>query len=339
MATNERELWLEQVTEPVLEPDLSIVDPHHHLWDFPTNRYFLDELLRDTGSGHRVIATVFVECGSMYRADGPRAFKPIGETEFVNGIAAQSASGRYGDTRACLGIVSFADLMLGAEVEPVLQAHIAASPRFRGIRHAAAFDKSPDIRRSHTSPPPDLYGEKSFREGFAKLGELGLSFDAWNYHHQIPALTKLARAIPSVTIILDHFGGPLGIGPYEGKRAEIFPQWKTDIAELARCPNVVAKIGGINMPANGFGWHKRPKPATSDELVAATRDYYLHTIDTFGPQRCMFESNFPVDKASCSYSVLWNAFKKIAAGCTAEEKAAMFHGTAAKVYRLPIGAR
>ena len=171
MATNEREMWLGQVTESILEPDLPIVDPHHHLWDFPTSRYLLDELLRDTGSGHRVIATVFVECGSMYRGDGPRALKPVGETEFVNGIAAQSASGRYGDTRACLGIVSFAYLSLGAEVEAVLQAHIAASPRFRGIRHAAAFDKSSDIRRSHTSPPPDLYAETSFREGFKRADE------------------------------------------------------------------------------------------------------------------------------------------------------------------------
>lgn len=339
MPTNsERDAWLAQVVEPVLEPELPIVDPHHHLWDFRNNRYMLDELLADTNSGHRVVATVFVECGSMYRGDGPTALKPIGETEFVNGIAAQSASGRYGATRACLGIVSFADLSLGAEVESVLQAHVAASPRFRGIRHAAAFDRSEDIRKSHTNPPADLYGEKKFREGFAKLGAMGLSFDAWNYHHQIPALTGLARAFPYVTIVLDHFGGPLGIGPYEGKRAEIFAQWKKDIADLAQCPNVVAKLGGINMPVNGFGWHKRPKPATSDELVAATRDYYLYSIEKFGPHRCMFESNFPVDKASCSYAVLWNAFKKIAAGFNADEKAALFHGTAAKAYRLQLNA-
>ncbi|MGO9450121.1 MAG: amidohydrolase family protein [Candidatus Binataceae bacterium] len=339
MATNDRETWLAQVSEDALEPSLPIIDPHHHLWDWSTSRYLLDELLADTGSGHRVIATVFVECASMYRADGPDTLKPVGETEFVNGIAAQSASGRYGATRAAAGIVSFADLTLGAAVEPVLQAHIAAAPsRFRGIRHAAAYDKSSEIRKSHTSPPPDLYQSKQFREGFAKLGAMGLSFDAWNYHHQIPALTDLARAFPYITIVLDHFGGPLGIGPYEGKRAEIFRQWKDDIADLARCPNVVAKLGGINMTVNGFGWHKRPKPPTSDELVSATLDYYLHAIDRFGPDRCMFESNFPVDKASCSYSVLWNAFKKIAAGFTAEEKAALFHRTAAKVYRLPLPA-
>ena len=337
MAADDRETWLAQVSEDALEPSLPIIDPHHHLWDWPTSRYLLDELLADTGSGHRVIATVFVECGSMYRADGPDTLKPVGETEFVNGIAAQSASGRYGATRAAAGIVSFADLTLGAAVEPVLQAHIAAAPaRFHGIRHAAAYDKSPAIRKSHTSPPADLYQSKQFREGFAKLGALGLSFDAWNYHPQIPALTDLARAFPYITIVLDHFGGPLGIGPYEGRRGEILRQWKEDIADLARCPNVVAKLGGINMTVNGFGWHKRPKPPSSDELVSGTLDYYLHAIDSFGPDRCMFESNFPVDKASCSYGVLWNAFKKIAAGFTAEEKAALFHRTAAKVYRLPL---
>ena len=335
---SEKDLWLAQVSEAAVDPELPIIDPHHHLWDYPNSRYLLDELLQDTGSGHRVIATVFVECASMYKADGPRELRPVGETEFVNVIAAQSASGRYGETRACLGIVSFADLTMGSAVEAVLNAHLAASPRFRGIRHAAAFDKSPDIRRSHTNPPPDLYQSRSFRDGFRKLGEMGLSFDAWNYHHQIPALTGLARAFPEVTIVLDHFGGPLGIGPYEGKREEIFRQWKIDIAELAKCSNVAAKLGGINMTVNGFGWHRRPMPPTSDELVAATRDYYLHAIDCFGPSRCMFESNFPVDKASCSYAVLWNAFKKIAAGFDADEKRAMFSGTAARVYRLPVAA-
>ena len=342
MASNERERQAEtrdarlaQVIEQPLEPKLAIIDPHHHLWDHPDSRYMLDEILRDTGSGHRVLATVFVECFSMYRADGPESMRPVGETEFVNGIAAQSASGQFGETRVAAGIVSFADLALGGAVELVLEAHIAAAPaRFRGIRHAAGFDASPEVRNSHTNPPAALYQSKSFREGFARLNKLGLSFDAWQYHPQMPALTELARSFPDTTIILDHFGGPLAIGPYEGKRAEIFKQWKKDIAELARCPNVVAKLGGINMPVNGFGWHRRPSPPSSDEIVAATREYYLHTIDQFGPVRCMFESNFPVDRISCSYAVLWNAFKKIAADFTTDEKADLFHRTAAKVYRL-----
>jgi predicted TIM-barrel fold metal-dependent hydrolase len=333
MPTNEA--WLAQIREAVIEPDLPIVDPHHHLWDHPDHRYMLDELRADTGSGHNVVATVFVECKAMYRAAGPEHLRPVGETEFVNGIAAQSASGIYGAMRACKGIVGFADLRRGAAVDEVLEAHLAAAPaRFRGIRHASAYDESPAVRPTHTNPPKGLLGLPDFREGFARLARHGLSFDAWLYHHQIPELTALARAHPETVIILDHFGGPIGIGPYEGKRNEIFAQWMKDIVSLSECPNVVAKLGGINMAVNGFGWHKRDLPPSSDELAAATQDYYLHTIDCFGPDRCMFESNFPVDKLSCSYDVLWNAFKKIARNFSAEEKAALFHGTAARVYRL-----
>ncbi len=326
--------WLAQVNEAVLEPDLPICDPHHHLWDHPTSRYLLDELLQDTGSGHNVVSTVFVECGSMYRADGEEAMKPVGETEFVNGVAAMSASGRYGAIRAAAGIVGLADLTLGARVGEVLDAHLAVGPRFKGIRHAAGWDAADTVRNSHTNPTEGLLLDATFRKGFTELGKRGLSFDAWLYHPQIPQLTDLARAFEDTTIILDHFGGPLGIGPYEGKRAEVFAQWRQSITDLAACDNVVAKLGGIAMPINGFGFHRRERPATSDELVAAAGDYYRHTIDVFGVDRCMFESNFPVDKASCSYRTLWNAFKKIAAGASDSDKAALFHNTAAGVYRL-----
>ena len=327
--------WLEKVKEAALEPALPIIDPHHHLWDHPGSRYELDELMADAAQGHNIRATVFVECKSMYRDSGPDALKPVGETEYVNGIAAKSASGGFGETRVAAAIVGFADLRLGNAVDEVLEAHIAVAPaRFRGIRHASAFDDSPDVRASHTLPPKGLLGLPAFREGYARLAKYGLSFDAWLYHTQIPELTALARANPETTIVFDHFGGPIGIGPYEGKRAEIFAQWKKDVAELASCPNVTAKLGGINMAVNGFGWHKRELPPTSDELVAATRDWYLHSIDVFGPGRCMFESNFPVDKLSCSYGVLWNAFKKIARGFSETEKASLFHDTAKRVYRL-----
>lgn len=327
--------WLAKVTEAALEPALPIIDPHHHLWVHPGSRYELEELLDDTGQGHNIRATVFVECKAMYRADGPEHLKPVGETEYVNGIAAKSASGGFGEMRACAGIVGFADLRLGSAVDEVLEAHIAAAPaRFRGIRHASAFDASPEVRPSHTNPPEGLLGLKDFREGFKRLAKYNMTFDAWLYHRQIPELTSLARANPQTTIIFDHFGGPIGIGPYEGKRAEIFAQWKKDVADLASCPNVVAKLGGINMAVNGYGWHKRALPPTSDELVAATRDWYLHSIDVFGPARCMFESNFPVDKLSCSYGVVWNAFKKIASGFSADEKRHLFHDTAARVYRI-----
>jgi L-fuconolactonase len=327
--------WLGQVQEEILQPERRICDPHHHLWDRGGNRYLLDELLADTGSGHNVVSTVFVECMSMYRADGPEAMKPVGETEFVNGIAAMSASGGYGDIRACAGIVGYADLTLGEDVKPVLEAHIAAgNGRFRGIRHAAGWHASPDIRNSHTNPFEHILGDEQFRRGFAHLAPLGLTFEAWAYHPQLPEIADLARAFPDTTVILDHFGGPLGIGPYAGKLQEVYEDWARDIEAVAACPNVVAKLGGVNMPINGFGWEKRDRPPGSEELAEATRHYYDRSIQLFGPDRCMFESNFPVDKASCSYAVLWNAFKRIADGFPEDEKDAMFYRTAARVYRL-----
>lgn len=326
--------WLDQVREDIVEPELPIVDPHHHLWDHPDSRYLLDELLADLQSGHNVVATVFVECASMYRAEGPEAMRPVGETEFVNGIAAMAASGRYGTVRACAGIVGFADLTLGAGVGEVLDAHLARSERFRGIRHAAGWDADDRVRNSHTNPPRGLLAQAAFREGVKALQDRGLSFEAWLYHHQIPELIDLARAFPALNIVFDHFGGPLGIGPYEGRRDEIYARWRDDVAELARCPNVTAKLGGLLMPINGFEFHKRATPATSDEIVAATGRYYRHVIDCFGVDRCMFESNFPVDKRSCSYHVLYNAFKKLVADASAEEKLKLFHDTACRVYRI-----
>jgi L-fuconolactonase len=326
--------WLARVEEPIIEPQRPICDPHHHLWDFPDNRYLLDELLEDTRSGHNIVSTVYVECTSMYRDSGPTPMRPVGETEFAGGIAAMTDSGRYGPIRACAGIVSLADLNLGSAVGDVLDAHVSASSRFRGIRHASGWDSSDQVDDSHTKPFAKMLGDPTFREGFAELGKRGLSFDAWFYHPQIPELTDLAHAFPDTAIILDHFGGPLGIGPYEGKRDEIFDAWRRDISELARCPNVVAKLGGLVMPINGFGFHKQDRPATSDELVEATGRYYRHTIECFGVERCMFESNFPVDKQSCSYAVLWNSFKKIVADASESEKSALFHDTATRVYRL-----
>ena len=333
MATTEEEQWLALVQEDVLEPELPICDPHHHLWDHPGSRYLLDELLADVGDGHNVASTVFMECGAMYRAEGEAAMRPVGETEFVNGVAAMSASGGYGDCRACAAIVGYADLNLGAAVGEVLDAHAAASGRFRGIRHAAGWDASAEVRNSHTSPSQGMMGSATFREGFAELGKRGMTFDAWLYHPQIPELTALARAFPEQPIVFDHFGGPLGIGPYAGRREEIFAYWKDAVAELASCGNVVAKLGGLVMPINGFGFHKNERPPTSEELAEATSRYYMHMIDCFGPQRCMFESNFPVDKASTTYRVLWNSFKRIASEFSASEKAALFHDTAVRTYR------
>ncbi len=327
--------WLNQIIEDIIDPERPICDPHHHLWDHPGSRYMLDEVLTDVGSGHNVVSTVFVECNSMFSVDTTPALAPVGETEFVQGIAAMSSSGAYGNVRIAEGIVSFADLMLGNDVRPVLDAHLSVSPtRFKGIRHSATWHASPDIRNSHSKPDEHQMLHDKFQQGFAVLGDMGLSFDAWCYHNQLPEFVTLAGNHPDVTIILDHFGGPLGIGPYEGKEDEVFATWQENITPLKDLDNVYFKLGGINMKINGFGWHKRDQPASSDELVDRTGRYYEHCINTFGADRCMFESNFPVDRESVSYHVLYNAFKKIAANRTEQEKDALFLKTAQSAYRL-----
>ena len=322
--------WLAQVVEPVLEPDLAICDPHHHLWDRPDERYLVPELVADF-SGHRVTSTVFVECMSGYLDSGPEALRVVGETQWVDALASAHDDP---SCRPCAGIVGMADCLLGARVGEVLDAHLGASDRFRGIRHAAGWDASEAVRNSHTNPPRDLYRLPDFLEGFAELAPRGLSFEAWQFHHQLPLVAELARAHPDTVIILNHFSGPLGIGPWEGRRAEYFDQWCHELERVAACENVVAKLGGLVMPVNGFGFHKRPRPATSDEIVEACGAYYRHAIECFGVDRCMFESNFPVDKASVSYGVLFNAFKKLVADASSAEKAALFHDTATRVYRI-----
>jgi len=309
--------WLALHNEPVIEPELPIVDPHHHLWNRTGNRYFLPELVADTSTGHNIVATVFVECRAMYRKDAPDERKSLGETEFVNGIAAQSATGQYGPTRACLGIVGNVDLRFGDRAKAALEAHISlAGGRFKGIRNVSPWHAS-GIRASTATPPEGLLRDAQFRRGFAALGELGLSFDAWLLHTQIDDVTDLARSFPNTTIVLDHVGGPIGIGPYEGRRQQAFAEWAPKIRELARCPNVVVKLGGLAMHLSGFDFPARPKPPSSTELAEAWKPYIDVCIEAFGPDRSMFESNFPVDKGMCSYPVLWNAFKRLAAGCSA----------------------
>lgn len=345
-----------QQHEPILEPDLQIVDPHHHLWDrmelllqaLPpsghpfveilrqTPRYLFDELLADLGSGHDVRATVYMECGAMYRADAAAPLMPVGEVEFVNGVAAMTASGLYGPVRACAGIVGHADLTLGAAVEDVLQALVAAAPsRFRGIRQSASFDDDAEVLGPLAGRAPrGLYRDARFREGFAVLGRLGLSFDAWMLEPQLPDLVDLARAFPETTIVLDHVGTPLGIGAYRGRLGERFDAWRTSIGELAACENVVVKLGGLAMPFAGFGWSYANRPASSEELASAWKPYIDTCIQAFGPTRAMFESNFPVDGYTCSYRTLWNALKRTASSYSADEKRDLFRATAARVYRL-----
>jgi L-fuconolactonase len=337
----ELKAWLEKrPREAALEPELPIIDPHHHFWDTPQRgRYLLPELLDDigpAGGGHNIVATVFLECRSMYRKAGPPEMAPVGEVEFVNGIAAMSASGGYGPCRVAEGIVGHADLTLGARVRDVLEAEIAAGGgRFRGIRHGVSWDEHPAIQRYATrNVPPHQLRDAKFREGFAQLAPLGLSFESWQYHPQLPDAIDLARAFPETTIILNHVGGVLGVGPYAGHRQEILQSWRKDIGELAKCPNVCVKLGGIGMTSFGFDFPERDTPPTSEELATAWRQYIEPCIEAFGPERAMFESNFPPDKQSGGYAELWNAFKRITAGASASEKAALYSGTAARVYCL-----
>jgi len=332
----ELKAWTKQRQEPALEPDLPIVDPHHHLWDSEERggRYLIHELVEDTGTGHNIVATVFIEAGAMYRADGPAALKPVGEVEFVNGVAAMSASGLYGKTRHCAGIIGHADLMLGDRVQPVLEALIAAgNGRFRGIRHGVTWDTGNAARFGRREVPPHQVLDPVFRKGFARLHPLGLSFESWQFHPQLPELVDLLRAFPDTNVILNHVGGPLGIAPHTN-REEVFAIWRGHVRELAQFPNLSVKLGGLGMLYLDWDFHLRDVPPSSEELAAAWRRYIETCIETFGVGRCMMESNFPVDKQSCGYGVLWNALKRITQGCTAAEKAALYRDTAARVYRL-----
>jgi L-fuconolactonase len=293
----------------------------------------LEELRRDTGSGHHVETTVFVECGSSWYPDGPAHLRPVGETRFVAAEAQRSAS-TAAQGAVIAAIVGYADLR-GKDIEDVLARHVdAGAGRFRGIRQVASRDDSPDIHTSHTDPPPRLLGDPAFRGGLVALGRAGHSFDAYLYHGQLPELVPAARAAPETVIVLDHIGAPIGIGPYAGRRAEVLEVWRRGMDELAGCENVVVKLGGIGMPIFGLGWHHRAVPPGSEELAAAWGAEIRWCIERFGVERCMFESNFPVDKRSCSYRVLWNAFKRMTADASAAEKAALFRGTAMRVYRL-----
>jgi predicted TIM-barrel fold metal-dependent hydrolase len=328
--------WHARYAEPALEPDLPIVDAHHHMWDRPPEHYGLYELLEEFNCGHAVRASVFVECTAMFKADGPEMLRPVGETEYVNGVAAMSASGIYGSPRVCAGIVGYADLRLGAPIRDLLEAHIrAGGGRFRGIRQQAQYDAVLGSM-ARRAPPQGLLLDPDFRAGFAQLQPLGLNFDAYLYFTQLSELADLARAFPQTAIILDHVGTPIGIGPYAGRQDAVYQSWAAGIRALAECPNVTVKIGGLGMAHCGFGFETRDIPPSSEELAAAWRPYVDLCLEAFGPDRCMFESNFPVDKQSCSYSVLWNAFKRLAAGLSPDEKSAAFSGTAARVYRLDL---
>lgn len=343
-----------QMTEDILEPDLPIIDPHHHLWDLrplvpmfpeprhrfietivPVAHYTFDQFHADVSTGHKIVGTVFMECSAFYRADASEAMKVVGEVEYVNGVAAQSASGLYGDQRLCAGIVGHADLMLGAEAGAILDRLQQAAPdRFKGIRYAAAWDEDPEVLGAPIQKVEGLYREAAFREGFAELGKRGLSFDVWIVEPQLPDVIDLARAFPDQPICLDHCGTPLGNASYAGKLHERFDIWRSNIRELALCENVSVKLGGLAMhncamPAEG------PAAGVNSETLAAMWRPYIETcIEAFGTKRAMFESNYPVDRWGATYPVLWNAFKRLTRSASEDEKADLYAGTAARFYRI-----
>ena len=332
-----RQEWLDKRHEEIIEPELPIIDPHHHLWDRPNYRYLFPELLADVGSGHNIRATCYEQAREMYRVSGPEELKSLGETEFVSGVAAMSESGKYGPTRCIAGIIGFVDLQLGSGAKGVLERHIAVSDgRLRGIRNGSTWSDDPILKTFTAGGPKGLLLDNNFREGFAALAPLGLAFDGWMFQTQLDDLVDLARAFPQTTIVLNHVGGPLAIGPYAGKREEAFTEWRDRIRKIAALPNTHVKLGGLGMKMVGFTFYENPDPPSSQDLEKAWRPYIETCIEAFGPQRSMFESNFPVDKGTCSYQVLWNTFKRIAAGYSADEKTALFSGTAEKPYRLTL---
>lgn len=331
--------WLALTQEETLEPDIPICDPHHHFWDMraeyiPYHRYLLHELAADIGSGHNVRSTVFIEARSMYRADGPEEMRAVGEVEFVQGLAAASASGLYGPGRAAAAIIGHADLNLGEDVRPVLEAMQAASPnRFRGIRHSVGWDPHPEVVNRDaegrlTSP--------EYRAGAKVLADMGLCLENSLYFPQLQELADFANEVPNLTIVLNHIGGLLRDGPYANRDDEVLPAWREGLAIVARCPNVVMKLGGVGQLRFGFDWHTRAKPIGSEELAQALSPLMGYCIEQFGPERCMFESNFPVDKRSYSYNVVFNAFKRLSKNYSASERAAMFHDNAVRVYKIDV---
>ena len=326
--------WLARHVEDVLDPSLPIIDAHHHLWVEDEATYLLDEIATDVADGHRIEATVFVQAHYGYRDSGPAHLAPVGETEKVAAMAA-AARDRGLKTELAAGIVAFADLTLGDRLNEVLDAHaVAADGALRGARHSVSRDPQFPDGIVLRPAPSGLLGDPQYRAGLATLAGRGLSYDAMLYHGQIPELTATARAIPDLPIILDHIGCILGVGPYKGRRAENFRLWRNSMTDLARCPNVSVKIGGLGMIVCGANWHERLDPPTSAELADVWRPDVETCIELFGAQRCMFESNFPVDKAMYSYRTLWNAFKRLAEGASADERTALFSGTAARTYRI-----
>ncbi len=329
--------WLAQTTEDTLEPEIPICDPHHHFWvsrpePAAYQRYLLPELTSDVNSGHNVRSTVFIEVRCEYRQTGPEEMRPVGEVEYIETIASASATGDHGPTRAAAAIIGHADLKLGAAARPVLEAMQSASPnRFRGVRHSTGWDESPELANRDVRGALSTSG---YRDGAKALSDLGLILENSLYFPQLSELADFARALPDLTIVLNHIGGLVRVGSYANRDDEVLSAWRSGVEMVAQCPNIVMKLGGVGQLRYGYHWDDRDVPIGSEELAETLGPLMNFCIEQFGPERCMFESNFPVDKPSYSYNVLYNAFKRLSSGYSASERAALFHDTAARVYRI-----
>ena len=325
--------WLALTAEKPIAPNLPICDPHHHLFDDPPGHrttYLLDELRRDA-DGLNLVRTVYLDCMSHYLTEGPEALRPVGETIFVRQVAEESAR-----TPGChiAGIVGYVDMTLGDSAAAVLEEHTKqGGALFKGIRHATGWDPTPSIR-SYRDQPSGMLLDPTFRRGVACVARMDLSFDVQVHHHQLLEVASLARVFPDMPIIVNHTGVPLGVGPYAGKRDEVFRHWRGGMSDLASYPNIYLKLGGMGMSVFGFGWRERPAPPSSEEYAAATAPYFRACIELFGASRCMFESNYPVDRSACAYVVLWNAFVRVTQDLSPDEIADLFHDTAVRAYRL-----
>ena len=329
--------WLALTTEETLEPEIAICDPHHHFWvhrpepaDY--QQYLLPDLAGDVNSGHNVHSTVFIEVRCEYRTDGPDEMKPVGEVEYVQTIADASSSGSHGPTKAAAAIIGHADLKLGEGVRPVLEAMQAASPnRFRGVRHSVGWDESRELANREIK---GALGTDGYRAGAKVLAGMGLILENSLYFHQASELADFARALPELTIVLNHIGGLVRVGPYANRDEYVLPEWRKGIELMAKAPNIVLKLGGVGQTRFAYGWDERETPVGSEELAETLGPLMNHCIEQFGPERCMFESNYPVDKISYSYNVLFNAFKRLSKSYSATDRANLFHGTAARVYNI-----
>jgi predicted TIM-barrel fold metal-dependent hydrolase len=320
--------WLALHVEDVLDPELPIIDPHFHLWKIGEFNYWLPEYLADTHSGHNVEAAIYMEASTKYRLGGPEELKCIGETEFAYEQIGQSNG-------FVAGIIAAANLRAPEYLDRVLDAHIEASHgRLCGIRDMAGWDADPTLRDERYELPENILELPQFRQSVRHVGERGLVCNLWLYFHQLERLATVARQAPKTRVVVNHTGGPLGRGVYEGRYHEVFTVWKRGMSALAECPNVYVELGGMGMRWMGFGFHKWTRPPSSQELADAWRPHFATTVELFGANRCMFESNFPVDHEICSYVTLWNAYKRFTAGFSSAERDALFSRTALDLYGI-----